>query len=314
MKTKQLIILTTILSITIFFISCSYKNESQELKQKISNPSKKITTTLTSCPDYIKKNKQNNLNINFLLDLSDRIKSENQKENDIATIKSIAQIFNQHIKSKKVQLLHDKISFFFEPTPKDEKISKLINSLNIYFTKNSSKEDLNHITHYDSLLSNLYDNTINNAKISGFYGSDTWRFFENKVKSLCVDDCYRNILIIITDGYMYHKNTKIDNQNRSTYLVTKSIAQKKLNNNNWKKIFEKNNMGFIPATQNLTDLEIFVIGLNSDNNQNPFEIDVLKAYWTQWFSEMGIKHFKIESLDISQNTQKKFVNFLSQKN
>lgn len=310
MKTKLSITsISFLIIISLIFYAC--KNEPQELEKTVKS-SKKMTATLRHCPDYIKENKHNNLNISFLLDLSDRILSENQKENDIATIKSIAHVFNEHIKSKKVQLLHDKINFFFEPTPKDEKISQLINSLNIFFTKDSSKEDLNHITQYDSLLSNLYDNTINNVQANDFYGSDTWRFFQNKVESLCIDDCYRNILVILTDGYMYHKNTKIYQQNRSTYLISKSIAQKGLNKNNWEENIEKNNRGFIPATQNLDELEVFVIGLNSSNEQNPFELDVLKTYWSKWFSEMGIKHFKIENLDISQNTKKKFVNFISE--
>ena len=59
---------------------------------------------------------------------------------------------------------------------------------------------------YSKNLENIYQETI---ETSAWEGSDIWRFFKDDVKDFCIekDTTYRNILIILTDGYLYHKQS-----------------------------------------------------------------------------------------------------------
>ena len=77
--------------------------------------------------------KNNNLNISVLLDVSDRIDLANQQAKDSAYILSLANVFNAHIKDKKLGLLHDKIEVFFEPAPKNTKINTISQELKIVY-------------------------------------------------------------------------------------------------------------------------------------------------------------------------------------
>jgi hypothetical protein len=52
---------------------------------------------------------------------------------------------------------------------------------------------------------------------------------------------------------------------------------------------KKNNLGFISFPYNLKDLEIIVLGINP-SKQNPYEEDVIKQYWADWFTAMKVKN------------------------
>lgn len=79
----------------VFFLGCQEK--------KIEDKALKAITTKYKgdCPNYIFKNKENNLNISILLDLSDRIKNKKTIQKDSAYLSSIANALINHIKNKK---------------------------------------------------------------------------------------------------------------------------------------------------------------------------------------------------------------------
>ncbi|WP_205943056.1 hypothetical protein [Pedobacter frigidisoli] len=60
---------------------------------------------------------------------------------------------------------------------------------------------------------------------------------------------------------------------------------------------KKNNLGFIAFPYNLKDLEVIVLGINP-SKKNPYEGDVIKQYWTDWFRAMKVKKFYIKSADL----------------
>ncbi|MHC0441330.1 hypothetical protein [Flavobacterium sp. 3-210] len=259
-----------------------------------------------------------NYNISILIDLSDRIslkKNPNSTmeiyQRDLGYIKSVSEAFTQHLKSKRMRQIDDKMQLFFNPEPENSEINSISKELRITVDKdNASKKLLNSINEtYSSKTSKIYESAIKDDK---YIGSDIWNFFDSKIQDQCIDKNYRNILIILTDGYMFYEGTQIKDGNLSSYLTPQLIKQNGLNNNDWQKKFEKENFGFIKIDKDLSNLEVLVLGINPSKN-NPFEEKVIKAYWSKWFSEMKIKHFEIKNADLPSNTDKIIKDFILEK-
>lgn len=253
-----------------------------------------------------KNTKKENLNISIFLDLSDRISPEKYPnpsmeyyQRDLGYIETISKSFENYLKGKPIRQTNDQIQIYFEPEPLNFKINSLAKNLKLSFDKNNtSKESLSKISPiYKSNSEKIYNLAIADKN---FIGSDIWKFFKNKVKDYCIKDNHRNILIILTDGYMYHKDSKFTEGNKSSFLTPEYIREKKLNTSNYKELFAKNKLGFIPATQNLENLEVLVLGINPDK-KNPYEEDVIYLYWEDWLKNMGVKKEEIKSADLPTN-------------
>jgi len=257
--------------------------------------------------DVVKTNsKKQNLNISILLDLSDRIspaKHPNRAmefyERDLGYIESIAKGFENHLSSKPIRQDDDQLNIYFEPEPLNPQINNLAKKLKLSFTKfNTTKESISKISpQYISASTQIYKLAIAEKK---FLGSDVWGFFKNKVNDYCIKPDHRNILFVLTDGYMFHEDSKFMEGNRSSYLTPELIKNLKLNTSKYKEQIEKNRYGFVKANANLKDLEVFVLGINPAKG-NPFEGDLIQKYWTDWFKEMKVKSFVIKQADLPSN-------------
>jgi hypothetical protein len=266
----------------------------------------------------VKNSVSENYNISILIDLSDRIsikKNPNPTmeifERDLGYIKSVSEAFTQHLKSKRMRQIDDKMQLFFNPEPENSEINSISKELRISVDKNNaSKKLLNSINDtYAVKTSKIYESAIKDDK---YIGSDIWNFFDSKVQDQCIDKGYRNILVILTDGYIFYDGTQIKDENLSSYLTPQFIKQNGLNTNDWEKKFEKENFGFIKINTDLSDLEVLVLGIDPSKN-NPFEEKVIKAYWNKWLSEMKIKHFEIKNADLPSNMDKIIKDFILEK-
>lgn len=299
----------TITVLSTLLISCD--EDVKNTNEKEENTSVKVLSR--ECPEYVSKNKKNNLNISILLDLSDRIEKGNQTQKDSAYLSSLVRTFLMHVKTKQLIFLEDRLQLFFNPVPSNTKINGIAENLSVIFTKNTSKDYIQQVQdRYDALPSQLYDLAKKDAENSKRYpGSDIWRFFEHDVKDYCISDCHRNILVIITDGYMYHEKTNMQKGNRTSYLTPKSLSKLSLNKSDWKNEIDKKDVGFIPATSNLNDLEVLVIGIKSEN-KNAYAEDIVEAYWNKWLLEMDVEEFniKIKNADIGKNIEKVINDFI----
>lgn len=250
-----------------------------------------------------------NLNISVLLDLSDRINPEKHPSpamefylRDVGYLRSIAENFEAHVINKKVIKIDDKLQVFIDPEPSDNTLNKKLNTLKISFDKSvvTKKRILETCRKYDSISTLIYEAAI---KDDHYVGSDTWRFLKNKVNDYCVEEGYRNILVVLTDGYIYHKNTKIKEGNRTTYLTPQEVRDFGFNKPGWKEKFDQKDYGFLTANENLSNLEVLVLGINPDA-KNPYEEDVIRAYWSKWLKEMKVKDFEIKQADLPSNMDK----------
>lgn len=255
--------------------------------------------------DSITNNK--NLNISILIDLSDRIDPEKYPnpsmefyQRDLEYIKAIKTGFIDHVKSKKVIQLNDQMQIFFNPEPSDPEINDFAKQLKVSFYKNTSKENIKLVDEkYTSLPDRIYQSAIQDKK---YVGSDIWGFFKNKVKDYCIKDKHRNILFILTDGYMFHKDSKFSEGNKTSYLTPELVKSMKLNSSDFKTKIEDKDFGFIKANDNLDNLEVVILGINPEKG-NPFEDEIIKIYWENWLKEMNIKKYQIKDADLPSNLE-----------
>ena len=277
-----------LLILSLFFIQCGKKQENKIVEKT---------------NDSIANSK--NLNISILIDLSDRIDPEKYPnpsmeyyQRDLEYIKAIKTGFIDHVKNKKVIQLDDQMQIFFNPEPSDPEINDLTKQLKVSFDKNTSKENINIIDgKYSSLPEKIYQSAIHDKK---YVGSDIWGFFKNKVKDYCIKEKHRNILFILTDGYMFHKDSKFSEGSKTSYLTPELVKSLKLSTSDFQDKIKDKNFGFIKANSDLNNLEVIVLGTNPEKG-NPFEGDVIKEYWKNWLSEMSVKKFQVKDADLPSN-------------
>lgn len=260
----------------------------------------------------------NNINVSILIDLSDRIDPKTNPnptmeyfQRDIEYIKAIEKGFLNHIKTKRIITYNDQMQVFFNPEPSDPKINDFTKELKVSFDQNTNKAYFNTVEKkYAELPANIYQSAIKDGK---YVGSDIWEFFRNKVKDYCIKDDHRNILFILTDGYMYHKDTMFSQDKKTSYLTSKLVKSNNLTKSDFKTAIEKNNFGFVKANDNLSNLEVIVLGINPEKG-NPFEEAVIKEYWENWFKDMKIKKYQIKSADLPSNLEPIIIKAITGKN
>ena len=289
--------------VTVFICSCGGSGTSDPAKED-------------------KKPKTINLNISILLDLSDRIDTVKYSNpgmefyrRDVGYLKSVAKTFSDITRNKRSKKLNDKIQLYFDPEPMSSEINELSNKLKFHInSENGVLEYIDNISNeYATNGLSIYKQAL---KDNSYIGSDTWGFFKNKVKDYCVKKDYKNILVILTDGYVYYKNNLLIEGNLSTYITPQTIRNKKLNQSNWKEIIETKKHGFIPLDLDLSNLEVLVLGINPvKNDNNKYDYDVLEKYWSDWIYGMGVKkgNFAFKTAVLPANMDNIINSFISKK-
>lgn len=117
-------------------------------------------------------------------------------------------------------------------------------------------------------------------------GSDIWGFFENQAKKQCVKSGYRNVLVILSDGFIFHAENKQKEGNNYTYITKHTLKVP--------------NSGLIPcAEKNLEDLDVLFLEVDASVSETKAIKDIL----SRWFDEMGIKRYQVERTDLPSNTR-----------
>ena len=300
-----------VLLIIFSYVSCNSRDETRD------NP---IVNTA--------KISSKQLNINILWDLSDRIdpvknpSSPEHYEKDIAIIQIFTELFKKEMDAQGAYKAKGKFTIFFTPTPNDENINRIARALSVnlgaFKGENAYKQKK---AIYDSITQNfssnanmIYQLTLkNNIGKKDWDGSDIWRFFKNDVKIQCVesDSNYRNILVILTDGYIYHKDSQDKEGNKTAYILPNMLRPFR-NNKNWKELFVKNKYGLIAKRNDLQNLEVLVLEITpSKDNKN--DEDIIKEYLSNWFTEMGIRKFSLNNSTLPEYTKKVIDEFMNNK-
>lgn len=259
------------------------------------------------------------LNITILLDLSDRINPKlhptqpTHSQRDVAIVRHFADYFVKDMEKRGSFMAKGKLKVIFNPQPQDPNVNiyaqKLSTDLSTLKTaeKKAVHDELPGL--FNDNINKIYNTTIKDSK---WHGSDIWRFFKNDVKDLTIesDPSYRNILVIVTDGYLYHRDSKSQNGSRFSYILPDNIAKSNLRNNqNWEKELVKRDFGLIVSRNDLQDLEVLVLEVTPSEGFKDDE-DIIKGILSKWFKEMRVKRFAIFNSDLPQYTKERINDFI----
>jgi len=251
---------------------------------------------------------QKDLNISVLIDLSDRIDSKHdtrqpvQADRDISIINILSAAIRKNVAAHGSFKSKARFNVYFHPEPADKQIRDIAGKLSAAWVSSNDMTTAkqNKIT-YQQLEGNFakgLSDIYSLAQATGQYpGSDIWRFMKDEARIKCIepDTSYRNILVILTDGYMYYENGKQQqpNSNRYNYIErgTKHFARFR-DAGLLASEFDKSDYGLMPATSGLKDLEILVLECRPEEAY-PQDFDIMQKYWCKWFREMGVKHAEL---------------------
>lgn len=290
-----------ILLITVVMMACGGETEPQANEGQGTNG---------------KTTQAQQLNITILLDLSDRVIQDmepSQSERDIAVVKNILKIVKENMKKKGAHSSKDKIRVLFNPAPSDPNINNIAKNLSEDFSKKTNPEKREILPKieddFENALREIYELTL---KSEEWNGSDIWRFFKYDAKDFCIDSdtSYKNILVIITDGYIYHDQSVDRQDNRTTYITPKYLSEEGFRNDaDWNEKFESGDYGLINSGQAYENLNILVLEVNPSQKHVNDE-DIIRAFLGKWFEEMKVKaDWRIYNTDLPENTEKRLENF-----
>lgn len=242
------------------------------------------------------------LNLTVFLDLSDRLDRDltpTQAARDTELINFCIDEFIDISRKETMQKTSNHFKVVFYPTPDNPLVSDLANDLEVDLNgldenPGEKKRLLKEMkVRFDKALDSIYTSTLRKKQ---WVGCDIWSFFSNKkVDNLCMREGCRNVVIILTDGYLFHQANKQVEGTAFTFVLPQTLQNPK--------------SSLIVRRDGLKDLEILMLEVNP---YSPTQHDQLFKVLTDWFTAMGIEKFQIEETDIPSNIKPVISNFLAQ--
>lgn len=224
-----------------------------------------IITVMLACqpPAPTKKGLSVKHNYIILLDLSDRlIVQHDQPARDKEIIRSIYQIFEEHVKKDLYIRSRDEIKVVIAPQRKsnlrtdiyEEKL--YINMDNIPSVYRRAKEAERRDS-FNLALDELYKKAVFSKIPEKYYGADIWKYFYEDLKDdYASDTLTQNFLFILTDGYP---------------IVGKNLSKLE------------------PVNKYFPDIRIML--LEGSPRDKDLEWDHIMEMWTAWFDSMDVKNY-----------------------
>lgn len=275
---KQIVNIIAI-TLSIFLFSCSGKTEKTQ----------------------VEKNEPKPLNLSVFLDLSDRLDRQmvpSQTSRDSMIINELIDIFIKDcVDNGKIIRSKNHFQVFFHPTPNDSEIATLSSGLNVDMASIDIKQKKTVLKGMKEIfaqnISQIYNSTLNDKQ---WLGSDIWAFFsDKKVDNLCMRAGYRNILVILTDGYLFYSPNKRQEGDAYSYILPQTLKNP--------------NSSLIVKRDGLEDLEVLLLEVNP---YAPLERDRLIRVLEDWFTNMGVSKFVVADTDMPVNTANIIRNFIRQ--
>lgn len=240
------------------------------------------------------------LNISIFLDLSDRLTRDlepSQMSRDTAIIGSILDYFKAKTLGPQILKSKNNIKVFFYPTPKSSKITTLANDLSVDISQLSGKDKRIALEEmkgkFQKSLAQIYSETLSEKN---WIGCDIWDFFSSKkVDVQCMRKDSRNILFILTDGYLYDENHKSNDGTAFTFILPQTLKDP--------------NSSLIVKRDGLEDLEVCILEVN------PYDMkhrDQMITILENWLQAMGVKkeNMNVGETDLPTNTKTIVKSFL----
>lgn len=241
------------------------------------------------------------LNVSILLDLSDRLIQDTdgmtQVEKDTAIVGDIRDYILKDVTNKQILNADARLKIYFYPSPNIDGINTLANALEYDFGACTNLPDKKPLAlklrdEFIPSLAAIYDKTLETKK---WTGSDIYGFMQNKAQSYCVKKGYRNILIILSDGFIYDVNNWGKEGKRFKGITPKSL--------------QAGQEGIIPTGVSIPDLEVLFLEVNAPQTHHAEKV---KSMISEWLSAMSITHAEVISTDLPSNTRIIINNFFAE--
>ena len=261
-----------------------------------------LASMLVSCGDPKPKAVQTPLNISVFIDLSDRLVRDmepSQMSRDTAIIGYIADYFKAVTLGPQILSSKNNIKVFFYPTPQNSDIATLAQRLCVDLSTlqgvEKKKAILSMKQNFQNNLAQIYSKAIDDGNNHKWPGCDIWDFFSSKkVDVQCVRNGYRNILIILTDGYLYEGNNKMQDGHAYSYVLPQTLKDPE--------------SSLIVNRKRLDSLEVRILEVNPYNKQEGYKlVPVLE----NWLKAMGVQEITVAETDLPVNTQTIIKSFLN---
>ena len=239
------------------------------------------------------------LNISVYLDLSDRLTrnlTPSQMGRDTAIINHLVDIFIEDCRTNgKIINSVNHFQVFFYPAPNSSQIAQLAKGLNVDMNKLQLKQKKMELMEmkeqFQANLVQIYEDTMDQQD---WVGCDIWGFFSNKeVDKLCIRESYRNILVILTDGYLYHAQNKIQEGNAYSYVLPQTLANP--------------DSSLIIKRKDLSNLEVLILEVNP---YDPKQRNQLVSTLENWLNGMGVTKYLVNETNLPINTETYIDSFL----
>lgn len=246
------------------------------------------------------------INISVFLDLSDRLDSTcnggfpvSQMTRDTAVVNALVDYFVTTCVEHKISENKNRFQILFHPTPKTSDIMSLAANLNIDMAKISNPADKKKKLvamkdEFSKSLTQIYEQTLRDKK---WIGSDIWGFFCNKnakVDNLCIREGYRNIMVILTDGYIYHKDNMQQDGSSYSYILPSLV----------------NNVPDLSLMAPRTGLDSLEVTILEINPGKPLMQSKLISVLETWLKDMGVKRYVVSETGMPSDTRTIIDNFL----
>ncbi len=256
------------------------------------------------------------LNLILVPDLSrrliDNFNNPEQVKNDTILINFVWNVFVDAVKLK----MDSKDRLLLDVTDAGQAEDKFRNFANdLIFDLSTHKNQSNRL-YFEKQSSKFRDkvDSLYQLAIKKPLGADYWYYFDRNLNKLIqkntLFDDYRNILIIITDGYLeaehklYTGNEALHNSMCREIHAGKGVNQ----------VIAERGLKITPCDVDLSNLEILILEVNERQNGIGCHFDILKKLWADWLKGMKVKNietdFFIQRNDATDLTKKSIENFI----
>lgn len=245
------------------------------------------------------------MNLSVFLDLSDRLDSTcngnfpvSQMTRDTSIISSLVDLFIDTCKVHKISECKNHFQILFHPTPNASDIATTAANLNVDMSKitdpgEKKKKLMAMKNEFSKSLGFIYNQTLHDKK---WAGSDIWGFFCNKnakIDDLCIRKGYRNVLVILTDGYIYHENNIQQKGNSYSYVLPKLVDNVA-------------DLSLMAPRKGLDNLEVLMLEINPGK---PVRQAKLISVLEDWLKNMEVKRYAVSETGMPSDTRTITENF-----
>lgn len=233
-------------------------------------------------------------NIIVILDTSDRVsnaRSPKQVKTDVEIAKGIVVLFEQLVRKDLYIRSHHRIAFVIPEQPDVAPIPQaIIEKLMISPTDEDRLRGAPRFKEMRTDLLQTIDKLYQFVEQRGmFTGADIWDWFRGSGEAYLKKDM-QNYIICLTDGYLdFNRSIQINRPkrgNKTSYIPYNQIVRFR-NDQNWKETLKNEGHGLLEIGKDLSayDVKFLMVEIA---HRHMLDLEIIKAYWTQWLSSMGI--------------------------